>query len=78
MVWRHLSGMDYAALAVLALLLLAIVPVYYWDRRLRRRHAAAWHDAYFRKGGLVRVLMSRWRAGPPRLTDQRPPPDRDA
>lgn len=35
----------------------------------RRRRRAAWHR-YFHEGGLVRSLLSRWKAQP-RLTDDR-------
>lgn len=71
MYWEHLSASDALILAAIAVVIASLYLALRYDRRLQRRRAAEWHDAYFRRGGLVRTLMARWGRGPARLTDQR-------
>lgn len=71
MYWEHLSASDALILAGIAVLIASLYLALRYDRRVQQRRAAEWHDAYYRRGGLVRALMGRWGRGPARLTDQR-------
>jgi hypothetical protein len=71
MYWEHLSASDALILAGIAVLIASLYFALRYDRRVQQRRAAEWHDAYYRRGGLVRALMGRWGRGPARLTDQR-------
>lgn len=71
MYWEHLSASDALILAGIAVLIASLYFALRYDRRVQQHRAAEWHDAYYRRGGLVRALMGRWGRGPARLTDQR-------
>jgi hypothetical protein len=71
MYWEHLSASDALILTAIVVVIASLYFAFRYDRRLQQRRASEWHDAYFRRGGLVRTLMSRWGRGPARLTDQR-------
>jgi hypothetical protein len=69
-----LTVLDWVVIAALLLLLAALAALGMRgaarDRELHRQRQQAWARHYFRGGGLIRALMSRWQ-GPARLTDQR-------
>jgi hypothetical protein len=71
MYWEHLSASDALILVVIAAMLVALCWAFRRDRRAQHRRASEWHENYYKRGGLVRTLMSRWHRGPARLTDQR-------
>jgi hypothetical protein len=57
-------------IAAIVVALLSAIPLYLFDTRQRRQRYARWHKAYYQEGGLVRLLIKRWRGGTA-ITDQR-------
>ncbi len=66
-----LSGTSAGVIALAATMLLAVAAIAFGFalRRRRARRAADWHRRYYREGGLIRTLISRWKSAP-KLTFQ--------